>query len=59
MTNRDYYFLNAFLTKCKPTNQFPMDTLNVLLELIMIRDQIITIDFLAGDVYMINSICAS
>ena len=47
MNGEDYNFLIAFWTKWKLTKQFPMDNLNVLLELIVIRDQIFTINFLA------------
>ena len=58
MNGDAYNFRKAFCTKYKESNQFPMDTLNVLLELVMIRDRIFTRYCLASNdtVYMINSI---
>ena len=56
MNGEDYNFRNAIRTKCKLTNQFPTDTLNVLLELIMIVIKYLP-DFLTSDdtVDMTNS----
>ena len=49
MDGDGYNFFVAFRTKClcnhsNESNQFPMDTLNVLLEFVMIHNQIFTID---------------